>query len=244
MSQPLMVNNNAQLHNTLSTQQAAKAPTAQVSGANATEKIQAAALNREAAESPSIEDASAFLVSKLGKQSLERMQTYSPRALDGVEAYRMATNPVRQPSKSAFNNTPRTHMEDSSGLYKPPAATKSSMPASNTGCKTCQERTYQDGSSDPGVSFQTPSHVSSATAGISVASHEREHVTRETANAQEEGRVVTQAKVTTQMACCPECHKMYVAGGLTTIQTKPANEQLSVSSAADNLQGENVDFEL
>ncbi len=114
------------------------------------------------------------------------------------------------------------------------------------GCKTCQSRTYQDGSDDAGVSFQTPTHIPASTAGIAVVSHEGEHVSRESEKAAQEGRIVTQKKVTTQMACCPECHKIYVAGGTTTISTRAAkNDSADAQSAFETLggSGEQLDFE-
>ncbi len=121
---------------------------------------------------------------------------------------------------------------------------QSAKAGENTGCQTCQERTYQDGSNDSGVSFQTPTHISSAMAGVAVASHEGEHVSRETEKARQEGMIVTEKTVTFQMACCPECHKMYVAGGLTKISTMPENDSTSVTSAlaAEGEAGEALDL--
>ncbi|OPY83093.1 MAG: hypothetical protein A4E65_00729 [Syntrophorhabdus sp. PtaU1.Bin153] len=43
-------------------------------------------------------------------------------------------------------------------------------------CKACKNRTYKDQSSDPSVSFQTPTHVSPEMAALAVAAHEHEHV--------------------------------------------------------------------
>ncbi|MBQ7981142.1 MAG: hypothetical protein IJ305_05980, partial [Oscillospiraceae bacterium] len=45
-------------------------------------------------------------------------------------------------------------------------------------CKTCENRRYQDGSDDMGVSFQTPTKVDPKAAAAKVKSHEMEHVGR------------------------------------------------------------------
>lgn len=123
---------------------------------------------------------------------------------------------------------------------------KSSAVKPNTGCQTCQTRQYKDGSDDAGVSFQSSTHVPSATAAISVASHEGEHVSRNSDKAQKEGRMVIQKTVTFQMAFCPECHKMYVAGGTTSMTTAAASDSsanANVMSAKDLFggTGDNVD---
>lgn len=123
---------------------------------------------------------------------------------------------------------------------------KSAAIKPNTGCKTCQTRQYKDGSDDAGVSFQSASRVPSATAAISVASHEGEHVSRNSDKAQKEGRVVINKTVTFQMAFCPECKKMYVAGGTTSMTTAAASDSSAnadVVSAKDLFggTGDNLD---
>ena len=92
-------------------------------------------------------------------------------------------------------------------------------------CSTCESRTYKDKSDDPGVSFQTAGSIPSSVSGVKAASHEYEHVSRETEKAQREGRVVSSKKITMQMGICPECHKMYMAGGMTHITTQEAGDQ-------------------
>lgn len=86
-------------------------------------------------------------------------------------------------------------------------------------CKTCKERKYQDGSNDPGVSFKTPTHVGPDQAASAVRGHELEHVVRERAKAQSEGRRVISQSVTMQTGICPECGRVYVAGGMTRTTT-------------------------
>jgi hypothetical protein len=82
-------------------------------------------------------------------------------------------------------------------------------------CKTCSERRYQDGSDDSGVSFQSPTKVSPQAAASAVRSHEQEHVTRNAAKAEREGKIA-HSNVAIHTAVCPECGKTYVSGGTTT----------------------------
>lgn len=86
-------------------------------------------------------------------------------------------------------------------------------------CKTCKERKYQDGSDDPGVSFKTPAHIDPGQASSAVRGHELEHVVRERARAQKEGRRVISQSVTMQTGICPECGRVYTAGGVTRTVT-------------------------
>lgn len=88
-----------------------------------------------------------------------------------------------------------------------------------TECKTCKERKYQDGSDDPGVSFKTPTHVDPGQTASAVRGHELEHVVRERARAEKEGRRVISQSVTMQTGICPECGRVYVAGGVTRTTT-------------------------
>ncbi|MDE6588881.1 MAG: hypothetical protein K2K53_00755, partial [Oscillospiraceae bacterium] len=92
-------------------------------------------------------------------------------------------------------------------------------------CQTCKERKYQDGSDDPGVSFKTPTRVAPEQAAAAVRGHENEHVVREQAQAQQEGRKVVSQSVTYHTAICPECGDVYVSGGTTRTVTKADNSQ-------------------
>lgn len=92
-------------------------------------------------------------------------------------------------------------------------------------CQTCKERKYQDGSNDPGVSFKTASHIAPEIAGAAVRGHEMEHVVREQAKAQREGRRVINQSVSIHTAICPECGKTYVSGGTTRTTTAAEPEQ-------------------
>jgi len=92
-------------------------------------------------------------------------------------------------------------------------------------CQTCKSRKYQDGSSDPSVSFQAPTHLSPGQAAGSVAAHEGEHVAHEQAKAEREGRKIVSQTVAIHTAICPECGRVYVSGGVTRTITanKPDN---------------------
>lgn len=92
-------------------------------------------------------------------------------------------------------------------------------------CKTCKERKYQDGSDDPGVSFKTPTHIGPDQSASAVRGHELEHVVRERAKAQSEGRRVISQSVTMQTGICPECGRVYTAGGVTRTTTAAQTKQ-------------------
>lgn len=86
-------------------------------------------------------------------------------------------------------------------------------------CQTCNERTYQDVSNDPGVSFKAPAHVAPENAGAAVAAHEQEHVRNEQANAAREEKQIISQSVKIFTSVCPECGKVYVSGGETRTVT-------------------------
>lgn len=89
-------------------------------------------------------------------------------------------------------------------------------------CQTCKERKYQDGSNDPGVSYQTPTNIDPTQAASAVRGHEQEHVVREQAKAKREGREVVSQSVTLHTDICPECGKVYISGGTTRTTTREA----------------------
>jgi hypothetical protein len=91
-------------------------------------------------------------------------------------------------------------------------------------CATCASRTYQDGSSDPGVSFKTPTHIPASMSATAVMGHEREHVTRNAAKAEEQGGTA-RSSVVLHRSKCPECGRTYVSGGTTTTTTSIPKEK-------------------
>lgn len=92
-------------------------------------------------------------------------------------------------------------------------------------CPTCKNRKYVDGSDDAGVSFKTPQSVSPGQSKMAVLSHEHEHVARNKAEADAEGREVTHSSVSLQYGTCPTCGRQYVAGGLTETTTQGIPEK-------------------
>ena len=106
-------------------------------------------------------------------------------------------------------------------------------------CETCEKRKYQDGSDDPGVSFKTAQHVDPDMAQSAVRGHEQEHVTRERAEAEREGRKVVSQTVTYHTGICPECGRFYIEGGTTRTVTAADNDK----SEDDALYGGEEDDE-
>ena len=92
-------------------------------------------------------------------------------------------------------------------------------------CETCKNRKYQDGSDDPGVSFKTASKITGNAEGA-VRAHENEHVTRNQAKAEREGKEIVYQSVRIKHGICPECGASYVSGGETTTVTRTKTEDL------------------
>ena len=95
-------------------------------------------------------------------------------------------------------------------------------------CETCEKRKYQDGSDDPGVSYKTPTTISADNAAAAVRGHEQEHVVRERAKAEREGRKVVSQTVTLHTDICPECGRVYISGGTTRTVTMGEREDPSM----------------
>jgi hypothetical protein len=91
-------------------------------------------------------------------------------------------------------------------------------------CQTCKNRKYQDGSDDSAVSYQSPTKLGSGNVEAAVRSHEREHVIRNNAKAEQEGGKVTHSSVSITHAYCPECGRRYVSGGETFTRTVTPGE--------------------
>lgn len=93
-------------------------------------------------------------------------------------------------------------------------------------CETCENRKYQDGSTDPGVSFKTPGKINPDAAASVVRSHEMEHVFHEQAQASRDGREVVSQSVVLHTGICPECGRVYISGGTTRTVTRSDAEEL------------------
>ena len=104
-------------------------------------------------------------------------------------------------------------------------------------CETCANRKYQDGSDDPGVSFKNASKISGSVEAA-VRGHEQEHVSRNQAKAEREGREIVYQSVVIKHAICPECGTTYVSGGETTTVTRTKTESDNALSV-ENATGKN-----
>ena len=152
----------------------------------------------------------------------------SPEARDAYNRFRTGTlqnpaaqqnpaalqNPVNQPNTEPKNNAiwPRIMLpvrRTNNG------ASKIADVFEPHECQTCKNRKYQDGSSDPSVSYQSPTHISPGQAGAAVAAHEGEHVAHEQAKAEQEDRKIVSQTVSLNTSICPECGRVYISGGVT-----------------------------
>ena len=105
-----------------------------------------------------------------------------------------------------------------------------SIADTDPGCQTCDSRRYQDGSNDPSVSFQTPTHISPGQSASMVMAHENEHIANDRAKAEQEGRRVVSQSVSLQSSICPECKRVYVSGGTTRTVTAEDNSGEAVDT--------------
>ena len=157
-------------------------------------------------------------VSKLFKNAQE--SGYSPISFDLFEKDEDKTD--------ASGNTHGVILNPGASTHK--AMGKKSSPAE---CETCANRKYQDGSDENDVSFKTPSHISPSIAATVVLGHEHEHV----ANAYEKERngegEVSRVSVTLHNDICPECGRVFVAGGVTHTEMKHSHGDESNPYAAE-----------
>jgi hypothetical protein len=112
-------------------------------------------------------------------------------------------------------------------------------------CETCKNRKYQDGS-DEMVSYKSASHISPESSASAVRAHEQEHVSNAYKKASEGDGKVISANVSIQTAVCPECGRVYTAGGTTTTKISYPNEsnpyqQNRKSADAVSVIGQNLD---
>ncbi len=97
-------------------------------------------------------------------------------------------------------------------------------------CETCKNRRYQDGSNDPGVSFKTPTRLSPEKAAFAIRAHEAEHVAHARVKALKEDQEIVSQSVSYRTGVCPECGRVYMAGGTTrtTFRSAPVVEEKPV----------------
>jgi len=139
------------------------------------------------------------------------------------------SNPAQQPPKGGqgiiVDISPKAWEAYKQGEKRLSGGPNAAQALSAQECKTCSSRTYKDGSNDPSVSFQTPTHISPGQSAAVVSSHESEHVSNERLNAERDGHEIISQTVTLQTSICPECKRIYISGGTTR----------TVSMGSDNL---------
>ena len=144
-----------------------------------------------------------------------------------------ATNPSQGALGSSVQPAPlandKTTPEDPSkqSIQEDRATAKAMDDEFKQACETCKKRMYQDGSNDPGVSFKSPANIDPSVSASVVMGHEQEHVAHEKSKAQQEGGKVLYQSVQLHSGICPECGRMYTAGGSTKTVTSYINSAIS-----------------
>ncbi len=146
---------------------------------------------------------------------------------DAVEGYKKGADPVEMQVRGRIQYLSEDDLANEIEKAKSPHEIME-----ENECQTCEKRKYQDVSDDAGVSFQTPTELSPERAASAVRGHEMEHVVREQAKADQEGREVVSQTVTYQSAICPECGKAYISGGTTTTTTRAEQEPVEQAQAS------------
>lgn len=95
-------------------------------------------------------------------------------------------------------------------------------------CLTCTQTRYKDRSKEAIGTFKTPTRIPSTFSALWVATHELQHVLNAKRRALQEEKLIT-ATVTLHYMHCPECGRLHVRGGRTTIseihQPPPLQEE-------------------
>ena len=161
----------------------------------------------------------------LGRNDLEGAEDVLSRGAPDAEEGRIPGLPGQEKEDASVLPGQEKGEDEKALDGKPAQGAESAQEALEEGeCQTCEERKYQDGSDDMGVSFQTPTNIKPEQAASAVRGHEMEHVYRERAKAGREGRKVVSQSVTMHTEICPECGKSYVSGGTTRTVTKAETE--------------------
>lgn len=111
-------------------------------------------------------------------------------------------------------------------------------------CQTCKNRKYVDVSTDSGVSFKAPGHISPQASFAMVAAHENEHVSIAKAEGAKNGNKLISASVRLHTSVCPECGRVYVSGGETSTQisySDPNKKTGGETSIDEDLKGRVID---
>ena len=118
---------------------------------------------------------------------------------------------------------------------------KKSSPAE---CQTCKNRKYQDGSNESDVSYKAPTHISPGSSTGATMAHEQMHVANAYESASKNNGKVLQASVQLKMAVCPECGRVYCAGGTTTTKIAYKSDKYSQNrKSAESLGTTGANFD-
>ena len=136
----------------------------------------------------------------------------------------------------SLGNVPKQGQVDSAGRKigsdGKPEPTKQDKRVGKAECQTCKKRKYVDGSNEGDVSFKTPAHIDPGQSAARVMGHEQEHVSNARAEGQKENKELLSVSVTLHTSICPECGRVYVAGGETRTQMKTSNGNDNDDNAA------------
>lgn len=167
---------------------------------------------------------------------------YAPRSSDRWDIYRDYRQQQDENSKAPRLAQAAPGTQETPETKRPGEAPESARPELARECQTCKNRSYQDGSDDPGVSFKAPTRVDPKMAAAAVRGHEQEHVVREQSKAQREDRKIVAQSVTYHNAICPECGKVYVAGGTTRTTTKSSDREEQPQQAQEPAKSGGLDL--
>ena len=148
-------------------------------------------------------------------------------------AFRFAVNPM--PAYNTGMEAPQKQANGGVILDISPEALEASRlsKAMEAGCRTCANRTYQDGSDDSTVSFQSPAHIGPRESASVVAAHEAEHVANEKIRAEQEGREIVSQTVRLKSSICPECGIVYISGGETRTVSRDSGDSTEAAQPSD-----------
>ncbi len=102
-----------------------------------------------------------------------------------------------------------------------------------TGCPVCENRKYQDGSDDPGVSLKFATKLNPHAATAAIRAHEYQHVRRHQMEADKQDRKIISQTVMLRTRRCPCCGKMYTAGGTTKTVTAACRDYAQSNAQAE-----------
>lgn len=180
-----------------------------------------------------------FSITPLSIQQPMRPSTFSGTNALGSQI--PTSSPAYEVSLSAAG---RQNLEaDANGNSRAAGGPNGTKKTDGTECQTCKQRKYQDDSNENNVSFKTPGHVDPGNSASAVMSHEQEHVSNARAEAaKDENKRLVNCSVRLYTATCPECGRLYTAGGETTTTMRTTVSNGAKELDRENALGNNVDI--